>query len=255
LHQRLSVILSATALVVALLGVTPVGDAARSAVEAVPPFAKRAGTAENAKRLGGRKPSAYARLGARGKLSAALLPAAVRGARGPKGDPGPKGDKGDKGERGDKGQKGDRGPSGLVRAFAKGTGGGPSAQLRENGGKPVSLATVDLPAGRYVVFGSTHLSGVAPNFTGICTLTAGSAEDYDIAAAYGGTTNGTRFVSSGASMMILTELESPTTAKLGCWTPRSGSWSNARIIAVEVSGTIKVNVPPVAIPPGGVIGG
>ena len=251
MHQRLSVVLSATALVVALLGVTPLGDAARSAVEAVPPFAKRAGTAENAKRLGGRKPAAYARVGAGGKLSAALLPAAVRGAAGPKGDPGPKGDKGDKGEKGD---KGDRGPSGLVRAYAKGTGGGPTLPLKENGGKPVTLATVDLPAGRYVVFGSIALSGAAPNFTGICTLSAGSAEDYGIAAAYAGT--GTRNIADDASMMVLIELPGTTTVKLGCWTPRAGSWTNARIIAVEVSGTIKVNVPPVALPPGGgLIGG
>jgi hypothetical protein len=33
--QRVSVVLSSTALVVALLGITPIGDAARSAVEAV----------------------------------------------------------------------------------------------------------------------------------------------------------------------------------------------------------------------------
>jgi len=250
-HQRLSVVLSATALVVALLGVTPIGDAARSAVEAVPPFAKRAGTADNAKRLGGRKPSAYARVGAGGKLSAAVLPAAVTGAAGPKGDPGPKGDKGEKGEKGD---KGDRGPSGLVRAYAKGTGGGPTQALRENGGKAVTLTTVDLPAGRYVVFGSIALSGAAPNFTGICTLSAGTDQDYGVAAAYNGT--GTRNVASDASMMILTELSAPTTVKLGCWTPRAGSWTNARIIAVEVSGTIKVSVPPVTLPPGGgLIGG
>ena len=136
MSQRFSVVLSTTALVVALLGVTPIGDAARSAVEAVPPFAKRAGTADNAKRLGGKKPSAYVRVGAGGKLPAAVLPAAVRGAAGPKGDPGPKGDKGDKGEKGD---KGDRGPSGLVRAYAKGTGGGPTQALRENGATEVRL--------------------------------------------------------------------------------------------------------------------
>ena len=248
MHQRLSVVLAATALVVALLGVTSIGDAARSAVEAVPPFAKRAGTADNAKRLGGRKPSAYVRVGAGGKLSPAVLPAAVRGAAGPKGDPGPKGDKGEKGD------KGDRGPSGLVRAYAKGTGGGPTQPLRENGGKPVTLATVDLPAGRYVAFGSIALSGAAPNFTGICTLTAGTDQDYGIAAAYNGT--GTRNVADDASMMILTELPGTTTVKLGCWTPRAGAWTNARIIAVEVSGTIKVSVPPVTIPPGGgLIGG
>lgn len=140
-----------------------------------------------------------------------------------------------------------------MRAYAKGTGGGPTQPLRENGGKPVTFVTVDLPPGRYVVFGSIALSGVAPNFTGICTLSAGSAEDYSIAAAYNGT--GTRNVSNEASMMVLTELPAATTAKLGCWTPRAGSWTNARIIAVEVSGTIKVNVPPVTLPPGGVIGG
>ena len=54
----------------------------------------------------------------------------------------------------------------------------------------------------------------------------------------------------------LPDSEDAWIGKLGCWTPLAGTWSNARIIAVEVSGTIKVNVPSVALPPGGgLIGG
>lgn len=61
MRQSVPFILSTTALVVALLGSTPLGDAAGKLVQTVPPFAKRAGfakyagTADNAKLLSGHK--------------------------------------------------------------------------------------------------------------------------------------------------------------------------------------------------------
>jgi hypothetical protein len=97
-RQRLPLVLSVTALVVAVLGSTPLGDAAR---QLVPPYAKQAGyakfagTADNAKRLGGHKASVTPAagevpvLGADGKLPASI------GALGPKGEKGDKGQKGD----------------------------------------------------------------------------------------------------------------------------------------------------------------
>jgi hypothetical protein len=90
-----------TALVVALLGSTPLGHAAR---KLVPPYAKQAGyakfagTADNSKRLAGHKASVTPAagdvpvLGPDGKLPSSI---------------GTVGQKGDKGEKGDKGQKGD----------------------------------------------------------------------------------------------------------------------------------------------------
>ena len=99
MRQRLPLILSATALAVALLGSTPLGHAAAKLVQTVPPFAKQAGfakyagTADNARRLAGHKASVtpvagdIPVLGTDGKLPPSL------GTVGPQG---PKGDKGDK---------------------------------------------------------------------------------------------------------------------------------------------------------------
>ena len=106
MRQRLPIILSTTALIVALVGSTPIGNAARDVIHAVPPFAKkagyanRAGVAENAKRLGGRTaslnpgPNQIPVLNALGQLPASI------GAVGPQGPQGPQGPKGDKGDPG-----------------------------------------------------------------------------------------------------------------------------------------------------------
>jgi hypothetical protein len=94
--QRLPLVISATALVVALFGSTPLGHAV---VSAVPPFAKKAGyakTAGNALAVNGIKaakeptPGFLVPLGADGKFPASI---------GQGGPAGPKGDKGDKGRR------------------------------------------------------------------------------------------------------------------------------------------------------------
>jgi collagen triple helix repeat protein len=113
--MRISIVLSATALVVALFGSTPLGHAVSSAV---PPFAKHAKTADYAKNAGavnGLKASKRPRVGwlvALGKDG--KFPASVGqvGPTGPKGDPGPQGPKGDKGNPGPMGPKGVAGPKG-----------------------------------------------------------------------------------------------------------------------------------------------
>jgi hypothetical protein len=98
--QRLPLVISATALVVALFGSTPLGHAV---VSAVPPFAKKAGyakTAGNALAVNGIKaakaptPGFLVPLGADGKFPASI---GQGGPAGPKGDTGPKGPKGDGG--------------------------------------------------------------------------------------------------------------------------------------------------------------
>jgi len=94
MNQRLSVILSATALVVALVGSTPLGRAADSALDQVVPRAKRADFAVNSGKLNGRRSSVAPRsgqipvVGEDGKLPASL---GAIGPAGPKGDPGPPG--------------------------------------------------------------------------------------------------------------------------------------------------------------------
>ncbi|HXV56538.1 MAG TPA: hypothetical protein VD704_01600 [Gaiellaceae bacterium] len=94
LGRRLPVVLSATALVIAVFGSTPTGQAVASAVV---PFAKKAGYAKNSGAVKGVKvskaptPGRLLPLGQDGKFPATVVPA------GPKGDPGPPGPRGPSG--------------------------------------------------------------------------------------------------------------------------------------------------------------
>lgn len=110
MRQRVPLMISITALVVAVVGATPLGHAAGEKVAAaVPPFAKTAGYAKlagNSARLNSRKstlkgaPGTIPVVGPDGKLPAAI------GAVGPQG---PKGDTGAKGSPGATGQPGTSG--------------------------------------------------------------------------------------------------------------------------------------------------
>ena len=80
MQQRLPLVLSSTALVVALFGATPLGNAARDLVHAIPPFAKKAGYAKNAGAVNGihasrtAKPGDLVPLDSNGKLPASANP-------------------------------------------------------------------------------------------------------------------------------------------------------------------------------------
>ncbi len=121
--RRLPLVLSATALVVAVFGSTPVGHAVGSAI---PQFAKSAGYAKqagNASALNGIKASKQPRPGLLLPLGAdGRFPATV-GAIGPVG---PKGDRGDKGETGAAGPKGAVGATGPAGARGPAGPAGPS---------------------------------------------------------------------------------------------------------------------------------
>ncbi|MGH7540526.1 MAG: hypothetical protein ACRELC_05975 [Gemmatimonadota bacterium] len=119
MHQRTPLILSATALAVAVLGATPLGHAAGERLAAAVPFAKSAGFAKvagNAKKLNGRRstlagsPGTIPVIGRNGKLPASI---GAVGSAGPEGRQGAKGDPGQKGEKGDKGSTGPEGPPGM----------------------------------------------------------------------------------------------------------------------------------------------
>ena len=91
MQRRLPVILSVTALTVALLGTTPVGRAAHELTRAIPGFAKTAGYARNAGAVDGIRASRTARAGYLVPLgSSGKFPASV-GQAGPPGPPGPAG--------------------------------------------------------------------------------------------------------------------------------------------------------------------
>ena len=94
MNQRLPLILSATALIVALVGSTPLGHAAESVLGQVTPRAKRADFAANAGKLNGHRSSVNPTAGQIPVLDKdAKLPASIGavGPAGPKGDPGPAG--------------------------------------------------------------------------------------------------------------------------------------------------------------------
>ena len=97
IRQRLPLVLSATALAVALLGATPLGEAAGSLAAKGVPFAQVAGFASDAGKLNGHKSSKNPTVGqipvvgSNGKLPSSI---GAVGAAGPPGAPGAKGDRG-----------------------------------------------------------------------------------------------------------------------------------------------------------------
>ena len=94
MKQRLSLILSAAALLVSVLGSTPLGQAAGSAIAQAVPRAKTADFAKNAARLNGHASSTNPKagqipvLGLNGKLPAAIGAVGPAGPAGPQGPPG-----------------------------------------------------------------------------------------------------------------------------------------------------------------------
>lgn len=121
--KRLPLILSVTALVVALLGSTSLGSAA---LNAIVPFAKRSGFAKNAGAVNGIKASKLPRagwlvpLGTGGKFPPSVGqvgPTGAAGPQGPKGDAGSQGAKGDTGTGGATGAAGAAGATNVVQRF------------------------------------------------------------------------------------------------------------------------------------------
>jgi hypothetical protein len=119
MRNRVPLVLSTCALLVAVFGATPLGHAAGQKLAAsVPPFAKTAGYAKlagNSAQLNGRKstlkgsPGTIPVVGRDGKLPASI---GAVGLQGPKGDPGAKGTPGPRGTAGAEGESGPTGPKG-----------------------------------------------------------------------------------------------------------------------------------------------
>jgi hypothetical protein len=89
-RERLPLVLSVSALVVALLGVTPLGEAAGSAVR-VALFAKNAGKVSGIKASRRPRPGHLVPLGADGQFPDSVAPRGAQGPRGETGPPGPAG--------------------------------------------------------------------------------------------------------------------------------------------------------------------
>ncbi len=252
MKQRLPLILAAAALLTAVLGSTPAGDAAGRVARTIPPlaqkanYAKVAGTANNANALGGHKPSEFVRLNASGKLPAAVIPGATAagaaGPPGPKGDPGPKGNTGAKG---DPGPKGDRGPAGLVAAYTASAG---TAGTFTSLGNNDTLVTLQLPAGRYVLLAEATIAPDVSSqsyFAG-CRLAAGTETHTVVTAGARGSGTATFAILTGTLMYESSAAEQAT---LKCNdTPISPSrWADAHITAIQVAASPTIKVAPGAV--------
>jgi hypothetical protein len=134
---RLPIVLSSTALAIALLGSTSVGQAFSSGAS----LAKRASFAKNAGAVNGIKASKQPRpgrllpLGPDGKFPASV------GLAGPQGPKGPKGEKGDTGEAGAQGPAGTPGTPGI-------SGWGYHVVGHDIGSKKIETWTAPCPAGQ-----------------------------------------------------------------------------------------------------------
>ena len=153
MRDRLPILLSTAALVVAVLGVTPLGEAAYNAVvprnsvgtaqlknNSITAAKLRKGSVTNAKLRGDAVTS--------GKVKNRSLKA-IDFALGqlPAGPPGPKGDKGDKGDKGEKGEIGPPGVSGYQIVEA-------ASATNSNGSKSASASC---PSGKRVLGGGARL--------------------------------------------------------------------------------------------------
>lgn len=108
--SRLSLALSSMAFTLALLGVTPLGSAAGSAVDVARSSVSQSPSAKQTTIRGPRGPRG--RPGARGPRG---VPGA-QGATGPQGPQGPSGPQGSAGPQGERGPEGERGPAGTAIA-------------------------------------------------------------------------------------------------------------------------------------------
>jgi hypothetical protein len=229
--QRLPLALSATALAVALFGSTPLGEAAGDLAAKIPPlaqkakFATTAGTANNAKALGGHRASEYVRLGPDGKLAASLGAVGAPGPQGPKGDPGAKGD------------RGPAGPNGADAAFTKTALANPIATATTDYQTVLSLP---LGAGKYVILARAHIGqGGKEQYSGFCRIVAGGDSDYGSvqgakSAAAGGTNVGS---GSNVFVSVIHEFAAAGGADLKCWSPPAAATtvSDVQITAIQLA--------------------
>ena len=119
------------------------------------------------------------------------------------------------------------------------------AMSTASGGAPVT--TLALPAGRWVILAKLHVNdepGGTPHktqYSAICKLVAGTDSDFALVQNTSSTIVGGVGSGSTASMNLIHEFATPGTAILNCFSPASApaGWTDARITAIQVTGTIK----------------
>jgi hypothetical protein len=222
MRQRLPIALSAAALVVALLGATSLGEAARNGAASSYAKAKQAtglGTTESSARRGPRGP--------RG-------PRGYRGIRGPRGFQGPPGDTGEKGEKGDPGP----GDAYETRSSASVV---ITAESANN--ETIVLTSGALPAGVYAVSAQVVLAGIGYGVVtcqargpGVTGPRLGVPAKLHVGTGIDSVRDGTVTLAFGA------RLDAVGTLHVGCW--EDGSASNpsatgASLVAAKAGNLIQ----------------
>ena len=186
--QRLAVALSAAALVVALLGATPLGNAAEKTVRHVVRVAK---------------PAKQARRGPRGP----------RGYRGPRGFQGPPGVKGDRGEAG-----------GLPNAFEARNANAVEISGTTSETATTVLASGTLPVGKYAFNAQVSLHGLADVLVSCRAQGPGSAGPRIGAPASLHVGTGAGAVRDGTlPLAFAAAFDAPGSVYVGCWIDNGGA--------------------------------
>lgn len=231
--KRLPIVLSAAAFVIALMGVTPLGQATRDAL----PFAKNADRVDTLHASKTPKAGQLYPLGANKKFPAKVL-SVTRGPKGETGEmglPGPTGPRGYKGLRGATGAQGPIGPS-AMQANDYG-------DYRELGTEPEAtmLRTLMLGAGKWFVYAQ----GFADNSAAV-PLNLRCYIDPPAAAATGVADAQLHQIAvDGRGWFVLSaalNLSAPGTLTVSCSKERDaeGGYGSARLWAVRLG---SLNIP------------
>jgi Collagen triple helix repeat (20 copies) len=210
-RQRLPLVLSAAALLIAVLGATPVGLAARQGVARVALYAKNAGKVGGIAASKKPKPGKLVPLGRNGKFPASVLPVGIRGPAGPEGARGPAGPAGPQGAAGPRGLVGSRGATGPLgprgTTGVQGPPGPPGGYgLLNLGRATVSKQTVNAGAAHSAsAAGSDGFPLVAVLDTGGDDLRAVHCADASCSAATGATLDSTGSVGRYPSVTVGTD--------------------------------------------------
>jgi hypothetical protein len=222
MRQRLPIALSSAALVVALLGATSLGEAARNGAASGYTKAKQVTGLSSAKSSARRGPR-----GPRGRRG-------LRGIRGPRGFQGPPGDTGEKGD------KGDPGPGDAYETRS-------SAAVVIAGDSPdnetIVLTSGALPAGVYAVNAQVDLSGTG---SGLVTCQArgpgptgprlGTPARLYVGTGIDSVRDGTVVLSFGARLAAVGTLH------VGCWEAggaNNPSATSASLVAAKAGNLIQ----------------
>src|SRR5215211_4474749 len=199
LKERLPIVLSATAVAVAMFGSTPVGHAVASAVPPLATHAKTADFATNAGAVNGIKASRRPRAGQLVPLAAnGRFPSSVD-IGGPAGPQGPKGDKGAEGPAGPRGATGTTGAAGT--AGARGPAGPPGlngisgweylTSKRDIAPKSFPVFQVACSSGKKALGGGVSIDGEFQYLAHVLTTAPTSAGTGWVARVFNNATNKT----------------------------------------------------------------